>query len=77
MIPSLMFFRSYAVKDGIAVRFFTLDTSSVSRLDHSDPHVLLGRRPVSGGKLKLRAPTNKQSSEKTVREFVDSAIEAT
>ena len=75
--PSLMFFRSYAVQHGIAIKFFTLDTNSVSRIDHSDSHALLGRRPYTGSKLRLLQPTNKQSSEKALREFVDSAIQAT
>jgi hypothetical protein len=75
--PSLMFFRSYTVQHGIGIKFFTLDTNSVSRIDHSDSHALLGRRPFAGSKLKLRPPTNKQSSERAIRDFVDSAIQAT
>ena len=75
--PSLMFFRSYTVKHGIPIKFFTLDTSSVSRIDHSDPQARLGRRPFAGTTLKLVEPTNPTSSQKRIRDFVDSAIAAT
>lgn len=77
VIPALMFFRSYILKHKIKLKFFTLDTFSVSRLDHSDPQALLGEKPLSGGALKLFSPSNPQSAEKTIRSFVDSSASAT
>jgi len=77
VIPSLMFFRSYTVQHNIQIRFFTLDTSSVSRLDHSDPNTSFGRAPLAGAGLRLRTPTNLQSSVQTIRNFIDAAIAAT
>jgi hypothetical protein len=55
VIPSLMFFRSYTIQHNIQIRFFTLDTSGVSRLDYSDPDSRFGRQPARGRLLRLRA----------------------
>jgi hypothetical protein len=74
--PALMFFRSYVLGNSIQVKSFTLDAMSVSRVDYSiAPH--FGRRPRKGAALSLKKPTNVQSSEKTLRDFVDAAIAAT
>lgn len=75
--PALMFLRSFAIKNNISLNFFTLDANSVAFVDHSDPAVLLGRQPQAGVNLPLAVPTNTQSSEKTVRDFVDAASNAT
>jgi hypothetical protein len=65
--PALMFFRSYLLKHRIQLKFFTLDTFSVSRLDHSDAIAPLGTSPLSDPHLNLLPPSNPQSSEKTIR----------
>jgi hypothetical protein len=73
--PAVMFFRSYVVRNSIQVKSFTLDAMSVSRVDCSvAPH--FGRRPRIGTKLSLKKPTNVQSSEKKLRNFIDAAIAA-
>jgi hypothetical protein len=73
--PAVMFFRSYVLRKSIPVTSFTLDAMSVSRIDYSGvPH--FGRRPRIGTKLSLKKPTNVQSSEKKLRDFVDAAIAA-
>lgn len=77
VVPALMFLRAYALNNGITLRFFTLDASSVAFVDHSDPDVLLGRQPQTGPDLPLTQPTNAQSSEQTIRNFVDAATNAT
>jgi len=65
--PSLMFFRSYVRAKNIKVRFFTLDSMSVARVDYSDPHSPVGKLPRSGSKITLRTPVNKPASEATLR----------
>jgi hypothetical protein len=73
--PAVMFFRSYVLGNSIQVKSFTLDAMSVSRVDYSvAPH--FGRRPRPGAALSLKPPTNVQSSEKKLRNFVDAAIVA-
>ena len=74
VIPSLMFFRSYVINHQIEVRFFTLGSVSVAHLDFSDPALTLGILPQCGGGLGLRSPTNPQSSERRIRDFVDAAV---
>src|SRR6266849_1695750 len=37
VIPALMIFRSYILAKDIDLRFFTLDTNSVTHIDFSDP----------------------------------------
>jgi len=75
VVPALMFFRSYVLHHGIVVRYFTLDTQAVTHIDFSDPAVPLGRQPLSGDQLRMRTPTNNQSSEERIRRFVDSAAD--
>lgn len=77
VIPALMFFRSYILKNNIEIKFFTLDANSISMLDKSDPDLTLGISPQKGQGLTLAEPTNQQSSIKTLRDFVDAAISAT
>jgi hypothetical protein len=72
-----MFLRSYILKNDIEIKFFTLDTNSISMIDNSDPALTLGMPPTSGQNLALEEPTNQQSSVKTIRDFVDAAIQAT
>lgn len=76
VVPALMFFRSYVLNHGISVRFFTLDTNSVSRIDLSDPTWAYGEPPQVGADLDLRQPTNSQPSERRLRDFVDAATSA-
>lgn len=77
VIPSLMFFRSYVLKNQIDLKFFTLDSASVCFLDFSDPALTLGRMPQDGPGLTLSTPTNTQSAASKLREFVDDAIAST
>jgi hypothetical protein len=45
VIPALMIFRSYCIARNITVRYFTLDASSVTRIDASDPAAIVGSSP--------------------------------
>lgn len=76
IVPAVMFFRSYILAKKIKLKFLTIDANSISMLDHSDRLALLGARPASGSKLVLKEPTNKQSSEQKLRDFVDAAKSA-
>lgn len=75
--PSLMFLRSFLVARGITLKFLTVDASSISFLDHSTPDILLGAAPQRGPELVFADPTNIQSSEATLRNFIDAAVAAT
>ncbi|MGH7879419.1 MAG: hypothetical protein ACREQD_07980, partial [Candidatus Binataceae bacterium] len=77
VIPALMFFRSYILKNNIEIKFFTLDANSISMIDHSDLQLTLGTLPSNGQSLVLELPTNLQPSVKTIQDFVDAAIQAT
>ncbi len=74
--PAIMFFRSYILAHDLRIKFLTIDASGASFLDYSDIHQPLGRRPMTGGNLDLIDPTNTQSSERRIRDFVDSATGA-
>jgi hypothetical protein len=74
--PAIMFFRSFILSKGITLKFFTIDASSVSMLDHSDPSALYGASLENGSNLSLAQPTNPQSSEKVIRDFIDAAMTA-
>jgi len=76
VVPSLMFFRSYAVANDIEIRFFTLDTQSVAHIDFSDARTRLGSQPATGNELDLHRPTNNQSSARMIRDFVQAGIDA-
>lgn len=45
--PALMFFRSYVLHHAITIRYFTLDTHAVARIDHSDAERPLGHQPLA------------------------------
>jgi hypothetical protein len=75
--PSLMFLRSYLLQHNITLRFFTVDAASTSFLDHSDPSALLGPNPQRGDCINLAEPTNSQSSVSTIKNFIDTGIQAT
>jgi hypothetical protein len=75
--PSLMFLRSFLLSHGIRLRFLTVDASSISFLDHSDRDFPLGTAPQNGPQINLADPTNPQSSEIRISEFVDAATAAT
>jgi len=77
VVPSLMFLRSFVLSRGITLKFFTLDASSVSFLDFSEPALPLGIAPQIGDDLAFAEPTNNQSSVATLRAFVTAAKEAT
>lgn len=76
IVPSLMFFRSYILAMDIHLRFFTLDANSTTFLDHSDPAQPLGSPPDTGNGINLVAPTNNQSSERKLRDFVGACVDA-
>jgi hypothetical protein len=75
VVPALMLFRSYALAKNITIRFFTLDTNSVTRIDHTDPEALLGYVPQNGDNIHLYPPTNAQSSEKRIRRGINQVID--
>lgn len=76
VVPALMFFRSFISAKRIKLKFLTIDSSSISMLDHSDPFAKLGVSPKMGDQLPLAIPTNVQSSEQRIRGFVDAAASA-
>jgi len=75
--PALMFMRAFLLKNGVTLKYFTLDASSVSHVDHSDSETPLGHQPQPGQSIGLVTPTNPQSSESSIRAFVDAATNAT
>jgi len=75
VIPALMIFRSYILAKDIDLRFFTLDTNSVTHIDFSDPDTPLGIAPEKGDDVTLHEPTNNQSSEKRIRRGIDALID--
>ena len=75
VVPALMLFRSYLLAKNIKLNFFTLDTSSVTRIDHTDPDALLGYEPRDGEKIYLYTPTNVQSSESRIRRAITQMID--
>lgn len=77
VVPALMFFRSFVLERRLTLTRFTVDASSVSFLDLSDPKAKLGKPVAKGSSLPLVDPTNKQSAEKKLRSFVDDAAKAT
>ncbi len=78
VVPSLMFFRSYLLRHRIVLKFFTIDASGESFVDYSDPTFPLGAPPKNGSSLPLNPnPTNRQSSERTIRRFIKAARDAT
>jgi hypothetical protein len=74
--PALMFLRSYIDKNGVSLRVLTIDAHSVAMIDHSDVAARYGFGVQDGRTLNLAQPTNVQSSEQAVRNFVDSCIAA-
>ncbi len=74
--PALMFMRSYALNHGVTFRFFTLDAQSVAFIDHSDAGLPFGTQPQAGPNVNLIAPTNVQSSEQRIRDFIDASTGA-
>ena len=75
VIPSLMIFRSYCIAHNINIVYFTLDTSSVTRIDASDPDAVVGAIPLNGDEVLLVTPTNNQSSEERIRRSITSMID--
>jgi hypothetical protein len=73
--PALMLFRSYVLAKNIKIRFFTLDTNSVTHIDHTDPGAELGYAPATGKDTYLYDPTNVQSSENRIRRGIDQLID--
>lgn len=71
VVPALMFVRSFIQKKDIKITAFTVDAFSVARIDHTEPSATYGERPQTGSALSLGQPTNSQSSEKALRDFID------
>jgi hypothetical protein len=69
--PALAFLRSFILRRGITINTFTIDAHSVAMIDLSDANVPLGSGPKAGKDLLLATPTNNQSAEKALRDFVD------
>lgn len=76
VVPALMFFRSFILAHGITLSRFTVDAASVAHIDRSDPLLMLGAPPQSGVNVQLGIPTNPQSAEQVLRDFVDAASAA-
>jgi hypothetical protein len=74
--PALMFVRSFLQKKSIKLSVLTVDAFSVARVDLSDPAAPYGDAPQPGSSLVLAQPTNAQSSEKALRDFVDACSNA-
>jgi hypothetical protein len=70
VVPALMIFRSYCLAKKIKVTFFTLDSSSVTRLDTSDPQAIVGTEIENGNDKRFCEPTNQQSSERGSSELL-------
>jgi hypothetical protein len=75
VIPALMIFRSYILARNIKLKFFTLDTHSISRIDMTDADAVLGYEPLKGDEIALYQPTNVQSSEKRIRRSITQMID--
>lgn len=76
VVPSIMFFRSFLLRNNIDLVFMTLDTNSVAHIDHSDAALTFGNLPLSGNDLNLVQPTNGQSSVQRIQQFVTAAVNA-
>jgi hypothetical protein len=76
VVPALMFFRSFMLAKAITLLRFTVDASSVAYIDQSDPAIPLGVPPRGGADVDLADPTNQQSAEQALRDFVDTATAA-
>lgn len=75
VVPALMVFRSYCLAKNIEVKFFTLDASSVTRLDTTDPGAIVGTDLEKGDKKRFCTPTNAQSSESRIRRAITSMVD--
>jgi hypothetical protein len=74
--PAIMHFRSYVLKHKLKLNKFTINAASFSIVDYTPSNKKkLGRRPLAGSNLKLKKPTNNQSSAKRLQAFVDSCID--
>jgi hypothetical protein len=74
--PSLMYLRSYVLSIGAQLRFFTLDAQGSSLIDFSDPTATVGWQATSGEGIVLQEPSNNQSSENRIRNFINAARDA-
>jgi hypothetical protein len=72
--PALMFMRSYVVRRGLQMSFFTIDAASVSFLDHTDPQALLGTSAQA--QVQLAQPTNPQCPPDAIERFLTAATNA-
>jgi hypothetical protein len=75
VVPALMLFRSYVLAKNITLRFFTLDASSVARIDRTEADAPLGDAPQDGDNIQLYQPTNPQSSERRLRRGINQLID--
>lgn len=75
VVPALMTFRSYCLAKKIKVKFFTLDASSVTRLDMSDSESKVGTEIENGESKRFCDPTNNQSSESRIRRGITAMVD--
>jgi hypothetical protein len=77
VVPALMFFRSFILSRNLNLSTFTVDAHSVAMLDLSDPAAPVGAAPIGGAAIPMAVPTNAQSTEQALRDFVDGCTRAT
>jgi hypothetical protein len=73
--PALMLFRSYVAHHNLTLTRFTVDAHSVAFMDLSDPAFPVGAGVQAGAAIALSTPTNPQSGEATVRDFIDACAD--
>ena len=76
VVQSLMFFRSYVRSHRMTLKRFTIDASSTSQIDMSDPARSFGNPPKVGKNIRLRGRLT-GPREKKLRDFVNACIKAT
>ena len=74
--PAIMFMRAFLLNNHISLTRFTIDSNGTAWLDHSEPNASCGTLPLPGTELIMTQPTNSQSSEQTLRDFVDAVTRA-
>ena len=71
VVPSLMFFRAFILHRNLNLTTFTVDAHAVAMIDVSDPAAPFGAPPQVGAAIPMAVPTNAQSMEQALRDFVD------
>jgi hypothetical protein len=76
VVPALMFLRSFLLKKEGSIKFFTLDAHGMATVDLSDAEARYGFGIQDGRALAFAEPTNDQSREQALRDFVDACTVA-